>query len=128
MNVTVVAALSLIVFLVAFRVARAVPAATRAMGIFRQSMAAIGDSALTDQDRERIMRRGSGQLLLSFVSILARSGAALAAAMLPIVIADWAGWVRFAEVTGYLARVDTIVGATLLVGLGYFLTARRWRK
>lgn len=128
MKVTVVAALSLIAFLAAFRLVRVVPAAMRAAGVFRQAMAAIGDRALTDEDREKIMRRGSGTLLVSFVSILARSAVAIAAALLPIGIADRAGWVPFSAVIAYFARIEVIVGATLLAGLGWFLFTRPWRK
>jgi hypothetical protein len=100
--------------------------ACRSRGI--QAMAAIGDRALTDQDREKIMRRGSTTLLVSFVSILARSAIAIVAALLPIGIADWAGWVPFAAVTAYFARIEVILGATVLVALGYFVFTRKWRK
>jgi hypothetical protein len=126
-KVTVVAGLSLIAFLVAFRLTRVVPAAMHAVGVFREAMAAIGDRALTDQDRETIMRRGSGTLLVSFISILARSAIAIGAAMLPIGIADWAGWVPFAAVIAYFARIEVILGATVLVALGYFVFTR-WRR
>lgn len=125
---TLVAALSLIAFLAAFWLVRVVPAAMSAVGVFRKSMSAFGDRALTDDDRERIMRRGSVALLQSFASIVVRSAAALAAALVPIGIAHVAGWVPYTAVLEYLARIEVIAGATILIALGYYVFTRRWRK
>lgn len=122
------AAASTIAFLLGFQLARIVRVALSAARVFRESMSSIGDAALSDDDRERIMRRGSVALLLAFVSIVLRSAAALAAALLPVAVADWAGWVRWDDAMAYFARVEVIVGATILAGLGYFVFTRRWRK
>ena len=59
---------------------------------------------------------------------MVRSAAALAAALVPIGIAHVAGWVPYGAVFEYLARIEVIAGATILIALGYYVFTRRWRK
>ena len=128
MKVLLVATASIVAFLAAFWLARVVPAAMGAIAVFQKSISALRDDSLTDDDRERIMRQGSVTLLVAFASIAVRSTAALAAALVPILLADWSGLAPRSDVFSFLARVDVIVVATVLIGVGYFAFARLWRR
>lgn len=126
--ITAVAALSVAFFMGAFWLVRIVPQARRAIAVARESLAAIGDPALDDDARERLMRRGSLTLFGAFLQIAVRSAVALAAALVPIVLADWAGLAPRAQVFDFLARGDVIAAFTAATLLAWILCARAWRN
>ena len=126
--IAAVALLSVIVFMIVFWLARIVPVARRAIAVVQEAFAALRDPAIGDDVRETMMRRGSLTLLGAFLQIAIRSAVTLAAAAVPIYLADWAGLVARGQVFGFLARVDVIVAITVATVLAWFLAARLWRS
>ncbi len=128
MTVPLIAALSVAAFLAAFWLVKVLPAAVGAIAVFRHAMSALRDASLSDDDRERIMQKGSVQLLRAFAAIVIRSAVALAAALLPVVVADWLGLATSAEVFRFLTRLDVIAVAAIATTIGYCALARLWQK
>lgn len=112
----------------AFWLAGIVPLARRAIAIVLEALAALRDPALDDDARELRMRRGSIGLLFAFLQIALRSALALAAALLPIYLADWAGLAPRARVFDFLARVDVIAAFTVATALFWMICARMRQK
>jgi len=126
--IAAVAILSVAVFMAVFWLARIVPTARRAIAVVLEASAALRNPEFGDDVRESMMRRGSLTLLGVFLQIGLRSAVALAAAAIPIYLADWAGVVPRGQVFGFLARVDVIAAVTVTTIIAWFLAARLWRN
>jgi hypothetical protein len=97
------AVLAASVFMVALR-AMAIPlAAARVVTVGREAARILADHGLGDDEKERLIRGASLALARSFGSIAARTGIALAAALLPLVALQVAGVVDVASVAAALA-------------------------
>lgn len=129
MMITVaVTAASVAVFLIAFHVARVLPEARRAIVISRDAVASMWDPSLDDDDaREIAVRRAALTLFATSGSLTLRGFAAIAAAVLPIVLADWAGIVAHEQILAFIERLDVIV-ITALIALIAYAGARAWSR
>ena len=126
--IAAVALLSVAVFMVVFWLARIVPVARRAIAVVLEAFAALRNPAIGDDERESMMRRGSLTLLVAFLQIAIRSAVALAAAALPVYLADWAGLVPRGPVFEFLVRADVIAAITVATVVAWLLIARATRN
>jgi len=126
--IAAIALLSVVLFVAAFAWLGVVPVARRAIAVAVAAVATLRDPAIGDDVRELHMRQGSLALLGAFLQIALRSVLALAAALLPVYLADWGGFVPREGVFAFLARADVIVAIAVATGLAWFLWARTWRK
>lgn len=60
------------------------------------------DASVTEDEKERAVRRASGALMGGFLSILWRAGLALGISLLPAWVLHTAGLARWSEVTDLL--------------------------
>ena len=128
MALTAIAVLSVAAFMAAFWLAGIVPVARRAIAVVNEALASLRDPAIGDDIREARMRSGSVALLGAFFQIALRSAVAVAAALIPIILADWAGFAPRASVFAFMARLDVIAALTVATGLVWYLCSRVWRS
>lgn len=121
-----VALASICAFIAAFWLLGIVPRATAALAVTRGAFAAMRDTALDEEAREREVQRASLKLMGLFFSILGRSLLALLASLLPIWIADAMGLASRDTVLLFLARWDVILVVSLVLLAGYVLWNRLW--
>lgn len=116
--------LTLTVFVIALWMFGIVAAAAQAVAISRNSIRIIRDPALSDDDKERALRRASLTLFGSFLSITARGAAAFGASLLPMVAFDAAGLARFSKVADFLVTWQAILIASVMMTLAYLIGRR----
>lgn len=124
--IVVTAAASISVFLIALWLARVVPTSAGAVTIARGALGAMRDTELDDAAREKAVQHASLQLLGTFVSILARGAAAIAASLVPIWLADVTGFAASDQVIAFLSRWDVIVIASIVIVIGYLVRTWLW--
>lgn len=98
--------------------------AADALAVARGALTTIHDQNLDDAARERAARRASRQLIAAFASLLARGAAAVAAALLPVWLADWAGLAPYRQVIEFLSRWEVISISTGVIICGYVVGIR----
>ncbi len=103
-----------------------VRAGTEALAVAQVAVAALRDPRLDDDAREQAVQRASLRLFGAFFSILTRSALALAAAVLPLWIAETAGLVSGEAVMLYLSRWDIILVTSIVMLAGYRLRMLLW--
>ena len=113
--IALVALISILLFLVSFEVARVVPVSVAAIATAKRALGVIRDPSLDDEAREKAAQRASIQLFGAFASILLRSLLAVAAAFVPIYLADALGLAETEHVLTFLARWEVIVGASVVI-------------
>lgn len=127
-SLIIVAAASIGVFLVVFQLAGVVPVAKRAITESRGAIQAMRDPDLDELTRERTVQKAAIQLLIVSGSIILRSLLALAAAFIPIVLADWVGIASRAATLAFMERWDVILIASLVVIFGYVAGICIWSR
>ncbi len=123
-----VAAGSIAIFLLVFWLAGVVASAKSAIAIARGAMQAMRDPGLDELARERTVQTAAIRLVVASGSLILRNLAALAAAFIPILAADWAGIAPQAAMLAFMVRWDVILVATILVTLGAVVGARVWLR
>jgi hypothetical protein len=124
--VAMVALLSIAAFIAAFSVLRILLVARIALRTAVGALNAIRDGRLADADRERATQRAAVRLFGLFLSILIRTGAALAVAFAPILLADMVQLALQADVVAFLSRWDVIALVSTALLLYYFARGREW--
>lgn len=108
-------------FMIALR-AMAIPAITaRVISTGREAARVMADRSVADDDKERLMQQASIQLLKTFVSITARTAAAVAAGAVPLAVLHAAGIVPLAAVGAFLATWQGITLTAVGMTLVYFV-------
>lgn len=125
-----VAALGVAAFAVAFALLRVAAWAGESLAVAGRAHAALRDPALDDGARERAAQTAARRLFYVGGVISVRTAVALAAAAVPLVLADGLGVVPATTVAGFLMRLDVIlIAGVALVAL--WLLRRRllpaWR-
>ncbi len=128
MAMILIAAASIGVFLLVFWLAGIVSTARRAIATTRNAMLAMRDPALDELARERAVQAAAIRLVVASGSLILRSLLALAAAIIPILAADWAGIVPQTAMLAFMERWDVIVIATVVVTLSYVVGLRVWSR
>lgn len=113
--VVVVAAASVVAFLVAFAVLQIVSQCKSAIGVAHGAVGTIKDPGLTDLDREKLVQKASITLIKLFVSILVRSSLSLFIAAIPIWIAEKTSFAESEAVIEFLSRWDVIIATSLII-------------
>ncbi|MFV2038597.1 MAG: hypothetical protein ACC646_13490, partial [Paracoccaceae bacterium] len=117
--------LTMAAFLVAFRGFAIVGAAGHAVTLAGGATGVMRDASLSDDQKEAAVRRAALAMLRATGSIFWRLGATLICAIAPIFLLDALGLVDAAQVIVFMARPDVMIGASVLVGAGMWVLARR---
>lgn len=99
--------------------------AASAIDTSRHVARAMRDSALTDEAKERAVRRASGMLLENFLSIAWRSAAAVGAALLVLWLVDASGFADSSAVAGLLGTWRGIAIALFATAVVYLVPSKR---
>lgn len=90
-----------------------------------EGITAMFDTTLDDDAKEKAVRAAGFRLIFGAWQIIWRFGVALAAAALPIILADLLGLVSSAETLGVMLRVDFIVIVSVVAMAIVWLLGRR---
>jgi hypothetical protein len=123
-----IAASSIGLFLLVFWLAGVVPSAKSAIAVTRDGMQAMRDADLNEAARERAVQAAAIRLVAVSGSLILRNLAALIAAFVPILVADWAGIVPQTAMLAFMGRWDVILIATVVVTLGFMVGVRVWSR
>ena len=113
--------LAVLFFVLTLELLAVVQVSAQAIQTSRSAVETMRDLTLSDEDKEGRMQQASLTLVRSFVSIGARSLAAVGAALLPLLAFEVTGLARFTAVTGWLATWEAILLTTVLVTVAYYL-------
>ncbi len=125
-----VTALGVAAFAVAFMLLRVPAWASESLAVAGRAQLALRDPALDDAAREAGAQAAARRLFYVFGVILVRTSAALAAAAVPVVVADRLALVPAGEVAAFSMRLDVILAASaalIAVWLLHRRLAARWR-
>lgn len=125
-----VTALGVAAFALAFALLRVPAWASESLAVAGRAQLALRDPALDDAAREAGAQAAARRLFYVFGVILVRTGAALAAAAVPVVVADRLGLVAAADVAAFSLRLDVILVASAALVALWLLQRRlaaRWR-
>ena len=113
--------LAVLFFVLTLELLSIVQVGARAIKTSRSAAESMRDPTLSDEDKERRTREASLTLVRCFVSIGARSLAAVGAALLPLLAFEVTGLARWTAVTGWLATWEAIVLTTVIMTVAYYL-------
>jgi len=116
---TAVALVSIAIFVVAFRLARVVPAASDAIMRTRGAMTVLSDRNKSDDEKERAAREAAIILFGRFFIITGLTALALAPSALSLAIAVWLGIADVAGVTNALLSPWLIAAAIAFFVMDY---------
>lgn len=125
-----VAALGVAAFAVAFALLRIPAWAGESLAVAGRAHAALRDPALDDTAREREAQAAARRLFYVGGVIVVRTGVALAAAAVPLLVADGLGLVPATTVAAFLMRLDVILLAGVALVAVWLLQRRllpAWR-
>jgi hypothetical protein len=125
-----VVALGVAAFAVAFAWLRVPARAGESLAVAGRARLALRDPALDDAAREASAQAAARRLFYLFAVIVGRTAVALAAAALPVVVADRLGLAAMGEVAAFSMRLDVILAATVVLVAVWLLHRRlaaRWR-
>lgn len=123
-----VLAVSIGAFLLAFWLLRIIPVAQNAITTVRNAVGRMRDPDIDDLAREKAAQKAGIELVVFSGALILRSGIALAAAGVPVVLADWAGLVPVSVTLGFMERWEVIVTVSVLVVLGYIAIVHLWPR
>ena len=119
------AALAVAAFLVGFHLTGIIPTASRIVALARSAGSVMADRNLADEDKEKAIQKAALAMLGAAFSIFLRVAVTLLITVLPVYLLSWAGLAPAGEVFAFLARIDVIVGATVIVMGGLWLWSKR---
>ena len=124
----VVTALSVLAFIAAFKFLGILPKAQEAMTVSRRTAAVMGDRTLDEAAKEKAVQAAAGTLMMGFFGLVLRIVGILAAAYVPIFLADITGLLPEAEALAFMLRLDVIAVTSVLVVVLIWLAARLGRR
>ena len=119
-----VTALSVVAFIAAFEFLGLLPRAQAAMAVSRRTAAVMGDATLDEAAKEKAVQAAALELMKGFLGLVLRIAGILAAAYVPIFLADLTGLLPEAEALAFMLRLDVILVTTVLVIAVLWLAAR----
>jgi len=125
---TLIATASISVFLVVFWLASVAPIARIAVATTRSAVLSMNDPDIDELARECAVQKAALRLVVTSGSLILRSLLALAAASVPILVADWAEITPQTATLSFMERWDVILVATAVVTLGYVVCVRKWSR
>ena len=123
MNAALAAALAVLMFGIAFRVANLAPRARDVVAASRRALRVMSDPGLDDLAKEKAVQKASLHLLKRFAQIVLRSTAVLLAPALLLVGFEALGMVADERVYGLLLTWQGILASTV----GFVLVSLVWR-
>lgn len=109
------AALSVLGFLIAFSASGLVGASRHVISTGQEAMATMRDPNLHDDHKEVAMQKASISLFKAFFGIVLRFMACLLAAFVPLWLADVFGWIKLEQAISYLSRLDVILVISVIM-------------
>lgn len=122
----VIAFVSIATFIIILWLLHIVQLGAKAISISQGALTIMQNERLGDADREKAVQQSSIMLFKIFFSIFYRSILVVTASLMPIIVADWLGWVKSEEVTAFLFRVDVISITSILLVIIYFVGKALW--
>ncbi len=128
MIANVIAAMGVVLLFAALLHATRLVALTReAISVSRQAAAVMRDPALTDDDKEREVQRGTLALFRLLFLLLLGTAVALLVPLALLWLAGGMGWVGFDATMALFVRWDFLLAATA-VGVAAYLVTVRWSR
>ena len=124
--VVTTALVSVAAFLVAFVTVGIVRVARDAIETAGAAVNSMQDPSLDDLLREKAVQKASLQLFAALGKLIVKSGIAMLAGALPLILAESLGIVSSDEVMSFLLRWDVIIGLSMLMIVGWLLVLRIW--
>jgi hypothetical protein len=128
LTLSALAAASVAVFMLAFWRLKIVSSARSAIAIMQNALGVMRDPALDELAREKAVQSASLKLVREAFSLIVRSALALAAAFIPLALADQFGLAPLSGSLEYLARWDVIIVISVVVLFIWVVGGRVWRK
>lgn len=125
--ILVIAIVAIAIFWTAVLRLGIVPRAHDALGVGRETTAALRGGTLDDRAREQLTRRASARLAGMAMSIIIRTAIALGASVIPIWLAGAAGLARADAVVTFLTGWTAIPVTVAVCAAAYFMRGLRWR-
>ena len=119
------AAAAVAAFVIGFQLTGIVATAGRIVALARRATSVMRNPDMDDEAKEKAIQKSALSMMAAAVSIFFRVVATLVLTVLPIYLFHWLGLAERDDVIAFLARLDVIVGATLIVGGGAWLWSRR---
>jgi hypothetical protein len=119
--IVLTAIVSIAVFFGGFWLAGVGRIAADVLVVTREAAVAMRDGSLDEAAREQFMRRSSLRLISHLFQLMARSAAAVAAAVTPILLAQAAGLVQAPRVFAFLSRWETALATTVVAGVACWI-------
>ena len=123
--ILIAAALAIAAFVLGFQIFGIVPTARRIVGVAGGATAVMRDAEMDDEAKEKAIQKAALSMMGGAVSIFLRIAATLLLTLLPIYLLSWVGWVETGDVFAFLARIDVIIGATIVVGGAVYFWSKR---
>lgn len=115
---------AILAFVLVFHFAGIVSTASAVMATGRTASKVISDPEMDDLAKEKATQAAAFKMFGQSMSLMVRFAIVIGATFLPILVADLTGLASTSAVLGFLEQWETIIGATVIVGLGYFLWTR----
>ncbi len=128
MTVALVGTASIAAFVLAFARSGLIVLCGRALDEAKAAGAAMRDTGLDDIEKERIAQQASLRLFGFFGGILLRALAVLAISFVPILLADLLSVAAIRTVTAWLAQLDVVLTATVVIAAGYLMASKLWPR
>jgi hypothetical protein len=128
LTLSALAAASVAVFMLAFWRLEVVVSARSAIAIMQNAIGTMRDPYLDELAREKAVQSASLKLVREAFSLIVRSALALAAAFIPLVLADQFGLAPLSATLEYLGRWDVIIVLSIVSLSIWVAGGRTWRK
>lgn len=115
-------------FVAAFQMSGIVPAARASVATSQSAFTAMRDPSLQDEEKERIAQKASLELMKKFLSLSVRGALVLLVSLLPVFAFSALGLATRADMMRVLMSWQLLVGATVVLGAGALVLARRKRS
>ena len=123
-----VTALSVLAFIAAFEFLGLMPKAQEAIAVSRRAAGVMADASLDEAAKEKAAQAAAIELMKGFFGLVLRIAGILAAAYVPIFLADVTGLLPESEALAFMLRLDVILVTSVLVVVVLWLAARVSRK
>lgn len=125
---SLITAASVLLFMVVFLRIGIVAVARDAIATSQSAVATVRAPDLDDLERERAVQAAGLRLVRLSGSLIGRSALALAAAFVPVLLADWAGLAPMDAALAFMARWDVIGIVSVIMIAVYFAGRRLWQR
>lgn len=122
------AAFAIAAFVFGFQTFGIVRTARRIVEVARHSGATMSDKSLDDDAKEKAIQAAALSMLGGAVAIFFKIAALLAVTVAPIYLFSILGLANAQDTFAFLARIDVIIGATILVGGAMWILSKRPKR